>query len=81
MDYASGGLGRAEEGLGGHHVPVFAQHGVSQVAVAIDDAVEITQVAADFQIGLVNVPRAPSGSALAATSLPEFRLRPSRVRR
>jgi hypothetical protein len=31
-----------------------------------------TSAALDFQIGFVNVPRAPGGSALEATPLPEF---------
>jgi hypothetical protein len=48
------------------------KHGVDQVAGTVDGAVEITLGAPDFQVRFANVPRAPSGSALTATALPEF---------
>src|SRR3712207_7127678 len=40
-------LGRAEEGLGGRHVAVLAQHGVDQSAVTVDGAIQIAPSPAD----------------------------------
>jgi hypothetical protein len=34
-------LGRAEEGLGRRHVAVLAQHGIDEIAVTVDGAVQI----------------------------------------
>jgi hypothetical protein len=49
-DQAGGGLGRAEEGLGGRHVPVPAEQGVDQVAVAVDRAIQVAPPAPDPQV-------------------------------
>src|SRR5919202_2366561 len=60
-DYAGGRLGGAEERLGRRHVPVLAEHGVDQVAVAVDRTIQIAPTAPHFQLHLIDVPRAPSG--------------------
>src|SRR4051812_9078406 len=70
--HAGGRLGGAEERLGRCHVPVLAEHGVDQIAVAVDGTVDIAPAAPDFQVGFVHVPGASSGAALPPTTLPEF---------
>src|SRR5919202_227145 len=71
-DDAGGRLGGAEERLGRRHVPVLAEHGVDQVAVAVDRTIQIAPAAPHFQIRLIHKPGTASGSALAAAALPEF---------
>ena len=66
---ASGGFGRAEEGLRRGHVAVLAQHGVDEIAVAVDRPVQIGPAAADFQVGLVHVPVPAAAAALAVPAL------------
>jgi hypothetical protein len=53
-DQAGGGLRGAEERLGGRHVPVLAEHGVDQVAMAVDRTIEIAPAAPHFQIRLIH---------------------------
>jgi hypothetical protein len=69
---ASCGLRGAEEGLGGCHVPVLAEHGVDQMAVAVDGSVQIRPAAANLQIRLIHVPFAATGAAPAVPPLPEL---------
>lgn len=71
-DYAGGRLGGAEECLGRRHVPVLAEHGIDQVAVTVDRTIQIAPAAPQFQIRLIDIPRAPSGPALSTAALPEF---------
>src|SRR5919202_5086398 len=71
-DYSGGRLGGAEERLGRRHVPVLAEHGVEQVAIAVDRTIQIAPAAPHFQIRLIHKPGTASGSALAAAALPEF---------
>src|SRR3712207_9105407 len=56
-------LGRAEEGLGGRHVAVLAQHGVDQSAVTVDGAIQIAPSPAHLQVRLVHVPVPKIGRA------------------
>jgi hypothetical protein len=56
-------LCRAEEGLGGLHVAVLAQHGVDQVSVPVDGAIQIGPLAPGLEIGLVNIPAGHQGRA------------------
>ncbi len=62
---------RAEERLGGTHVPVLAEHGVDQVSVPIDRPVEVDPAATDLQVGLVNIPAAPAAAPRAVPALAE----------
>jgi len=62
---AGDGLRRAEEGLGRGHVAVLAQHGVDEIAVAVDRAIQVGPAAADLQVGFIDVPVAAPGSAPA----------------
>jgi hypothetical protein len=65
-----GRLGRTEEGLRGGHVAGGAEHGVDEISVPIDRAVEIAPPASNLQVGFIDVP-APAGRTLAAmTPLP-----------
>src|SRR4028118_1159529 len=70
--HAGGGARRAEEGLGRRHVPVLAQHGVDQVAVPVDGAVEVTPAAPDLQVSLVHEPGATAGTPLPTATPPKF---------
>ena len=47
----------AQESPGGISIAVLAEHGVEQVAVSVDGSVEVAPTAADFDVGLVQVPR------------------------
>ena len=47
---AYGRAGRAEEGLGGLHVAVLAQHRIDQVPVPVDRPLKIDPPAADLQV-------------------------------
>lgn len=53
---------RAEEGLGRLHITMLAQLRVDQVSVPVDRPVEVAPPAANFQVGLVDIPADP-GSA------------------
>ena len=55
-----------------HSPAPLAEHGVDQVAVPVDGAVEVTPPASDLQIRLVHVPVAAAGTALAVPAPPEF---------
>ena len=68
---ARGGLGRAEEGLGRGHVAVLAQHGVHEVAVAIDRPIQIRPAAPNLQVGIVDVPAPAAGTAPAVAPTAE----------
>ena len=68
----SGGLGRAEEGLGRRHVAVLAQYDVYEIAVAVDGPIQIAPATAHFQVGFVHMPSAAVGSAFATAPLPKF---------
>jgi hypothetical protein len=61
-------LGRLEERLRGGHVPVLAEHHVDQRARAIDGTVEITPLAVNFDVGLVDIPTA---AGLATSASPQ----------
>ena len=51
--HAGGGLCRAEERLRRRHVAVLAEHGVDQVAVPVDGAVEVTPPTPDLEVDTV----------------------------
>src|SRR3954452_18077490 len=65
-------LGRAEEGLGRRHIPVLAQHGVHEMAVAVDGPIQVGPPATNLQVRLIHVPAAAAGTALATAALAEF---------
>lgn len=65
-------LGRTKEGLGRRHVAVLAEHGVDQVAVAVDRSIQVGPAATNLQVGLVNVPAAAAGSTLATAAPAQF---------
>ena len=53
-----------EEAFGCLHIPMLAQHGVNQIAVAVDGSVEVLPLARHLDVGFVHVPGA-AGLALA----------------
>jgi hypothetical protein len=55
--------------LGRGHVAVLAEHGVDEIAVAVDGPIEIGPAAADLQVRLVHVPAATAGTAPAVPAL------------
>src|SRR3712207_6476005 len=70
--HAGGGPRRTEEGLRRRHVAVLAEHGVGQVAVPVDGAVEIAPPAPHLQVCLVHVPVPAAGPTLAVPTSPEL---------
>ena len=54
----------AEKAFGRHQVTVFAEGELDRGADAVDGAVELHPLAADFDVGLVHVPLA--GDAISA---------------
>ena len=52
--------------------PVLAEHGVEQIAVPVDRPVEVAPVAADLQVGLVDIPARPRSEALPEPALAEL---------
>src|SRR5215207_8474412 len=71
-DNAGHRLGRAEEGLGRRHVAVLAQHGIDEIAVTVDGAVQIAPPATNLQVSLVDVPVTATSAAPATPALTEF---------
>src|SRR3712207_2597034 len=61
--HARGGLGRAEEGLRRGRVAVLAEHGVDEIAVAVDGPVEVGPAAAHLDVCLIDVPVPAAGAA------------------
>ena len=51
---------------------MLAEHGIDQVAVAVDRSIEKAPASADLQICFVHVPGAPSSPALAVAATPKF---------
>src|SRR3954466_10899416 len=68
--HAGGRLGGAEERLGRRHVPVLAEHGVDQSAVAVDRTIQIAPAAPDFQIRVSR----PEGFHLQPLAEPDVNL-------
>src|SRR6266699_4647208 len=58
-----------KEALRGVHIALLAQHGINQVPVTIDGAIEITPPAVDFHIGLIYVPGTTDLSLALGTQL------------
>src|SRR5918998_997354 len=69
---AGDGPRRAEEGLGRGHVAALAQHGIHEIAVAVDGPVEIGPPAADLDVRLVHVPVAATGADPAVPAAAEL---------
>ena len=57
----------AQEATGSRPITVRAQHRVEQVAVSVDGSIEVAPTAADFDVGLVHVPRTPCSSTTFVT--------------
>ena len=68
----SGGPGQSEEGLSRHHIAVLAQQDVDQLAITIDSPVTVAPVAANLQVGLIDVPLAATDTVLAMSPAAEF---------
>jgi hypothetical protein len=52
-DNASCRFGRAEEGLGRRHVPLLAEHGVHEIAAAVDRSIQVAPAATDLHVRLI----------------------------
>src|SRR5215217_3391396 len=66
-DHAGGELRGAKECLRRRPVAMLGEHGINQIAIAVDRTVEIAPVAANLQIRLIDVPR-PASSASPTTT-------------
>ena len=53
----------SQKAPGGVLVAVLAEHGVEEVAIAVDGAVEIAPAARDLHVGLIDVPGDPGAAA------------------
>src|SRR4051812_44207979 len=66
-------LAERKKGLGRRYVAVLAQHGVHEIAVAVDGPIEVGPAATDLQVRLVHVPAAAAaGTAPAMPALAEL---------
>src|SRR6266568_4803127 len=53
-----------EKAFGGIHIPFLAQHGINQIAIAINSTIQIAPCSMYFDIRLIHV---PGGSGLSAS--------------
>src|SRR3954447_26214674 len=51
---------------------MLAEHRVNEIAVSVDGAIQVSPAATNLQVGLVDVPAAAAGTALAMPALAEF---------
>jgi hypothetical protein len=67
--HARDGLGRAEEGLGRRHVTMLAQHGVDEIAIAVDGPIQVGPATTNLQVRFIHVPApAAAGASFASHS-------------
>src|SRR3954447_24755309 len=64
-------LAERKKGLGRRHVAVLAEHGVHEMAVAVDGPIQVGPAATNLQVRLIHVPAAPAGPAPAVPALAE----------
>src|SRR4051812_8844730 len=51
---------------------MLAEHRVNEIAVSVDGSIQVSPPATNLQVGLVHVPAAAAGTALAMPALAEF---------
>nr|WP_245624528.1 hypothetical protein [Belnapia moabensis] len=52
-------LRRVEEGLGRRHVAVLAQHGVDEITIAVDGAIQVAPLASNLEVGFYLIGATP----------------------